>query len=61
MTNLFTHLVKELAPNLIVFSNTKICKIIGPRIAQRFSTQASHTTSLWLEKCEMVNKSNVYR
>jgi len=36
MTNLFTHLVKELAPNLIVFSNTKICKIIGPRIAQRF-------------------------
>jgi len=35
--NLFTHLVKELTPNLIVFSNTKICKIMAPRIAQRFN------------------------
>lgn len=37
ITSLFTHLVKELAPNLIVFSNTKMCKIIAPRIAQRFN------------------------
>lgn len=37
ITNFFTHLVKELAPNLIVFSNTKMCKIIAPRIAQRFN------------------------
>lgn len=35
IVNLFINLVNELKPNIIVFSNTKISKIIAPKVAQR--------------------------
>ncbi len=38
IVDLITHVANELKPGIIVFSNTKINKIIAPRVAQRISS-----------------------
>ncbi|MGB9728829.1 MAG: electron transfer flavoprotein subunit alpha/FixB family protein [Thermoprotei archaeon] len=38
IVDLITHVANELKPGIIVFSNTKINKIIAPRVAQRINS-----------------------
>ncbi len=38
IVDLFTYVIKELSPDLVILSNTKMGRIIAPRVAQRFNS-----------------------